>query len=1263
MQKFNRLNLKFQKMLQVEPELSNPFTEVVKEKYTVDQIEEIEPSKDVIGKGRSNLFMFTTTGDLPFILMACSFMCLSSVGIPLQTIIYGMVFGKLSDFFKNKYPKLEIFMADVRLLCCLIMLIGFAKMVVTWAGIITWMKFGEKQATRARRKVLTLILSKRTSWFESKESLMGDVSQINRCIEELRCGTSEVIGLLVQTIASIIALFITAMVQSWSLTLVIMASAPLMGLLGWFFGRLTYNAAELENDLTARASKILDWTLVCGAEVRIFNGKYYEMVKFNKMVDLSAKAYYKLANAIAGNAGMLKCLTLLMFVQGLWFGNYMISTGKLSINQVFTCFSSCLLLGSEVSEISVLLATLNKGQAASSRIAKMIGNDNTSSNSGIYLNCCKGFIELDNVNFKYKSRPGKVLNNMCIALKPNELNFIIGPSGSGKSTVFQLLQNDYQLQSGSIRIDGHNISTLSTKWLTDNITLVQQDPIIFNESIRNNIALAAIHKFASLSDVPDRAIEEAAEFSLLDDVINDSTRGLNANVSESSLSGGQLQRIAIARAKIIDPPILILDEALSALDYSKKRCLFERIKKWRKGRTTIIITHEFDQINQEDYVFLIENGSVKTKGHMRDLSHEGMILQDKAIDFEKSYYKSSYSSVSHPSSGANDPFVCHYLNNPAILKNLENYPKYKVLLDERPDELLSALSILNYCKNTISNKTLIAVGVALTILGGASGPIFSFCFSKLLMTMVDASIEKNIEHGLLKWSCVIVGISIGSGIIHYLSLFILSYCSEKWIVNLRKLAFKKLNEQELSYFHSAMKEPAELTALLMNDSRDLRSLISEFVSIIINLVAMLLVGIIWSLVTGWKLALVGIVFVPLILIITEAYSIVLKISENGYKSKVAILENYNHEIIKSIKLIKSLNLKSYFTNEFELKLEDVNKIGTLRAICTGFGISLSDLCTSIATGTILYYGIALVGKREYTQSQLLLVITILSFSMANAASLLTEIPDIARGQRAGTYILGLLKLKPSEIENDGNIKPFKKDEVETVRFQNVTFQYPNCRNGMLPILNNISFCITRNEIVAITGASGSGKSTIGSLLSRLYKVPDRSIFISNYDINSVDIDWLRDTISVVPQIPRFFEGTIYDNLVYGMEKAKIIQVRIDHCLKLANIYSFIVSLPEGINTRLGEGSYSLLSGGQLQRLSIARALVRNPKILIMDECTSNLDPQNTNIIIELIKNNLAYQNMTIIIITHNLELMKITDKVICIKDGKISVQNDANRVR
>jgi len=267
-------------------------------------------------------------------------------------------------------------------------------------------------------------------------------------------------------------------------------------------------------------------------------------------------------------------------------------------------------------------------------------------------------------------------------------------------------------------------------------------------------------------------------------------------------------------------------------------------------------------------------------------------------------------------------------------------------------------------------------------------------------------------------------------------------------------------------------------------------------------------------------------------------------------------------------------------------------------------------------------------------------------------SLLTELPDIARGQRAGTYIINLLKLKPSEVENEGNVKPYKLCDDVVISFQNVNFQYPNTRNPNQLVLNKLSFHVNKNEVVAIVGDSGSGKSTIGALLSRLYRVTDRSIFVTNYDINKLDIDWLRDTISVVPQVPKFFEGTIYDNLVYGMEKSKILSARIDHCLKLANIYSFIVSLPEGIHTRLGEGHHSLISGGQLQRLSIARALVRKPKILIMDECTSNLDPHNTNLIVDLVKNNLSTQNITIILITHNLDMMKIANRVINIKQGK-----------
>lgn len=1180
---------------------------------------------------RRNLLVFAKKSDFPILFIAISAVCISCVAPALSTIIFGKIFKKLAKYLSGEYENRNRFLKDIQIDSCLLVVLGFGKMFFNWIGVFFWMKFGETQLIRARKVLYSNIFTTDHEWFENKSNLMGEISQINRSVEEFRVGTASAIGSLISTIASIIAMLVTAFVQSWSLTLVILASTPIMVLIAWFFGNRTFKAANMENDYSAKASKILDWNLTSGSIVRLFNGKYIEIVKFNKYADLSRRAYNILINSVAANNGFLKFLILMTFVQGFWFGNYMILTGKLHINQVFTCFSACMMLGMELSLITTILACLNKSYAAIGRICDLIDETRAfiKQDFDSYPLQATGSIDFQNVYFSYKLRADIILNNISFSIKPYQFNYIIGLSGSGKSTIANLIIKFYKCELGSILIDGHNVNMLSHSWITDNITLIQQNPVIFNDTLRINLAIAGLNRF-DLNDIPDSLITQALEISLLKDDVKAFDKGLDTVITGSSLSGGQQQRLSIARAYIRDTPILILDETFSALDKTNKDGILKNLKSWRKGKTTIIITHEYQYIEPVDHVIELQEGQIKD-----DFKKEISIYP---IQVSESDNQIDAQTKDEPDKSY------HYLSNPAILKDLE---------DQYPDDNLVLMSVISIARFFVSTNELLftlILGLIASLVSGVMPPIFSFFFSRMLAKMVDAAIGVDISKDLVNNASILVGIVVLDASVSYLSHFILGYVSEAWIVQLRKKSFAKLLEQDITFLNDENKKVAELTSLILNDTRDLRVLASEFLSLGINIFVMLFVGIIWSLVAGWKLALVGISFVPVFLLVTMLYSQLMSFYEFKYKDSIAKVENHNHSTVLGIRSIYSLNLSDYFMEKFNNLVRIVQDVSNKRAFATGFGVSLSEAVTASAFGACIYYGMVLVSKGQYNQSQLLQVITILTFTMANAAGLLGQLPDIARAQRSGTLIIKLLSLNPSVVETEGDIVPGISFLDPIIMFKNLEFGYGSkCRK----ILRGVSFAINRNETVAVIGPSGSGKSTIASLLLRLYQVKNDTIFIQNYDINRLNIDWIRDSVSIVPQFSNFFEGSIYENLVYGiLPSIRINEKNIIDSLQLAGIYDFVQALPEGVHSRIGEAATSLYSAGQMQRLSIARALIRQPKVLIMDECTSNLDPENTKFVIELIK--FLKGKFTIILITHDPAIMAISTRLIKLKDGEIT---------
>ena len=217
-----------------------------------------------------------------------------------------------------------------------------------------------------------------------------------------------------------------------------------------------------------------------------------------------------------------------------------------------------------------------------------------------------------------------------------------------------------------------------------------------------------------------------------------------------------------------------------------------------------------------------------------------------------------------------------------------------------------------------------------------------------------------------------------------------------------------------------------------------------------------------------------------------------------------------------------------------------------------------------------------------------------------------------------------------------------------IRFHDVSFAYPS--RPEVTVLRNLSLKIKPNESIAIVGASGSGKSTIAALLQRLYEPTSGFISVNNHRLQNADVVWLREHMAVVSQQPYLFDASIEDNIGYGGSSI-IPHGDIERAAKEANIHDFILSLPEGYDTFVGENA-SLISGGQAQRISIARALVRMANILILDECTSALDAENQREVMNTIQK--AKDGRTTLIVTHKLPIMLMADRIIVVEDGGIA---------
>ncbi|CDK26508.1 unnamed protein product [Kuraishia capsulata CBS 1993] len=1237
---------------------------------------------------RLHPYIFLRWGDSKVVLPAIFFTATSAAVPTGLTILFGRIFDKLARYQKGSYASSDEFVNDLALACFSITLMGVGASISSWIQLSCWMRIGELQQSRARQLLLDSLLKRPMAFFEEGD-LNGDLVQVNRCIEELRKATSECSAIILLSILSILSLTVTSFRYSWSLTLVTLSSLPLIAVCAVVFGNLYQKYSRMENENSALVSKIIDWSVVSPIILKSFNSQNDEMKKFDVGAGKCRGAFLKASMYMSMNLAVLRTLGLLMFVQAFWFGSTMVRKGKISSGSVMSCFYACVSIIETLHSLTGQLAVFQKARISLEKIVGFIGTQEIFPTNSLPSNIDllvypeikpKGRIIFNNISFAYPARRSlQVLHNISITIAEGKVTYIVGKSGSGKSTLGSLLLALYKPDTGKITVDGTDVSAVDPRWLTDNITLVQQDGILFSGSIRENILLGIK---ANYWDRSEPLLNSVIDSCRLKEMVDGLPDAVNTKIGTGgvSLSGGQKQKVALARAMLRDSPILILDESVSALDIYQREALILEVKRWRVGRTTIILTHEYSTISWRDFVCLMENGQVlemgtkfdlmRQRGKFAELCHKrflstsadpGFVFVDKQLMKEtfsqrpQRQFTKSQSHVSRLLLSTVDFNEFGTSIGQAVQPDVEAQIEPASLATNDPVQPLGLWRIIRGLRSHLTSPFSLFFGIFCAVVNGGSNPAFSYCFARLISGILPTGGDVGSSSFLVKWSLIVSGIAVLDGATTFGKRYLLAYSSEAWIKSIRLVSFGNLLKQETSWYEKETNKAAEVSALLMNDSRDLRVLIGEFPGILASFTIILSVSVLWSLVCGWKLTLVAIAFIPLFILTAGLYTIMLQKSEQCYKNQVVEIENQLHEVVEGIATVKCLDLGSHFS---KTSLDGIAKLvrrGNIRAFQTGFGISISGLTLYASHGVLLFYGLKLFVIKQYTILQTMEVFSLMIFGLVTAVRAISQIPDISRAKRAGTHLLALTQLKPSRTEVSGYAKPSiaVNQGQNLIRFENLTFAYPTRPN--IKALKNLSLSIDQGETVAIVGASGSGKSTIVSLVSRLYEAPDEHLLFSGFDINAIQVKYLRELIAFVPQKAVFFNGSIRDNIVYGLpERLTCYDSDIYAVLEVVDMREFVQSLPDRLDTAVGDSVHTLISGGQAQRLSIARALLRRPRLLIMDECTASLDPANTQRIAHFVETCLKRRaDITTIMVTHSREIMKVASRVVVIKDGQM----------
>lgn len=582
----------------------------------------------------------------------------------------------------------------------------------------------------------------------------------------------------------------------------------------------------------------------------------------------------------------------------------------------------------------------------------------------------------------------------------------------------------------------------------------------------------------------------------------------------------------------------------------------------------------------------------------------------------------------------------------------------KMLTNTQPPMALMAIIKTVWPAIGSRDKLALILGMLACLLSGAASPAFSYCFAMLLGAMWSPG--NKLAEGM-KWALYLIAIAVSDGICAGVNRYLMEYAGQAWVNAIRVQALKRILQQPKTWFERSAHSAGRINECLDRNAEEMRNIVGRFIPIVVHVTVTILVAITWAIAISWKLSLVSMAPLPIVMGAVKSYSMVSGKWEarcnKGAEDTSATLT----EILLNIRVVKALTLEGYFGRRYLNSASDTLSLGYKRAVYTSGLFGLYQSLNYPMTALVFYYGTVLLArKREISATAVLQVVNLLLFSMGSSTGVLSAIPQITMAQATATLMLGYanMPMHPSS-EKEGLKKP--KSPLP-VRFNELAFSYRPSSERQ--VLRRVSFEVNAGECLAIVGPSGCGKSTVVSLLLGLYMPSTASspvhaspLTFSGMPSSEIDVQHIQSTMAYVSQAPFLFPGTIAENIAYGLPESSSLRRNnnLIAAAQAAGIHSFIISLPESYNTIVGDGGQAL-SGGQSQRLSIARALFRKPKLLILDEPTSALDAESCDMIRHTIQDlvqesRTKADEMAIVIVTHSREMMRIADRIAVLEDG------------
>ena len=495
----------------------------------------------------------------------------------------------------------------------------------------------------------------------------------------------------------------------------------------------------------------------------------------------------------------------------------------------------------------------------------------------------------------------------------------------------------------------------------------------------------------------------------------------------------------------------------------------------------------------------------------------------------------------------------------------------------------------------------------------------------------------------LRRLCLIIfSVFLFKNIFLYIKNILVSYVQFSLIVRVRNKLYRHIHSLSMSYFNK--KKSGELASIMMNDVNVMQNAFTTtFQKLLVEPLNILFFGTILFII-DWKLSLVALLTLPLAGFLYVSVGVSIRRKSKRIQEKIASIMHILTEALYSIRVIKAFATKHHEIQKFETEGTRYFHLLFRRAILNNLATPINEIIGIFIGVVLLWYGgMQVIQTETLTSEDFLRFILVLFAMLAPIKTLGTVNITIQNSLAAAERVFLVLDSKP-DINDKPDAKGIDSFSKE-ISFDNVSFDYGE---ESAPVLKNVSFSISKGSVVALVGSSGAGKSTLADLIPRFYDTTSGSVKFDGKDIRDLKISNLRKMMGIVSQEVILFNDTVRNNISYGQPETK--ETDIISAAKSANAMEFIDSLPEGLDTVIGERGIKL-SGGQKQRLSIARAIIKNPPVLILDEATSSLDSESEKLVQQAIEQ--LKKDRTVLVIAHRLSTVKNADDIVVLEEGEI----------